>query len=236
MVSNHKQQKIAEGGFYMTIGRQIRAGRGLLKWSGIVLAERAGLTRDTINRIEDDSVQPQKGTLADIIRVFDENGVEFTDNFGVRLKPQGIEVLSGHEGFCRFYDLLYSDLLAHGGTINACGVDEDLFAKHHGEQTDKHIARMTELAKSRKDIAMQILIRDGDNNYSAGGYASYRWLSTESFTSTCFYVFNDYLALISFTAVPAPNVILIKSAAHADSYRQQFQKLWETAKIPPKKK
>ena len=59
----------------MSIGRQIKAGRGLLRWSGAVLAEKAGLTRDTINKIEDDAVQPREGTLADIIRVFDENGV-----------------------------------------------------------------------------------------------------------------------------------------------------------------
>jgi len=91
----------------MSVGRQIRAGRGLLKWSAATLAEKAGLTRDTINKIEDEAVQPREGTMKDIVRVFDENGVEFTDNYGVRLKPQGVEVLVGHEGLCRFFDMVY---------------------------------------------------------------------------------------------------------------------------------
>ena len=86
----------------MITGRQIRAARGLLKWSAISLAEKAGLTRETINKIEDEIVQPREGTVTDIIRVFDESGVEFTDNSGVRLKPQGVEVLIGKQGLCEF--------------------------------------------------------------------------------------------------------------------------------------
>jgi transcriptional regulator with XRE-family HTH domain len=217
----------------MINGRQIRAARGLLKWSGSLLAEKSGLTRETINKIEDEAVQPREGTLRDIFHVFDENGVEFLDNSGVRLKPQSIEVLSGLDGFDRFYEIQYADMLSNGGFIHACGVDEKLF-KHYGyRNVDHHLVRMTEMCKSRGiDHCMQILIREGDTNYVADGYAQYRWLSSENFSSTCFYVFNKYLALISFTAVPTPYVILIKSEAFADAYRQQFMKLWDTAIIP----
>lgn len=219
----------------MITGRQIRAARGLLDWDATILAEKAGLTRATVSRVETDAVQPHEKTLAAIARVFDEHGVEFTDDFGVRLKPQGMEVLTDHKGFCRFYDILYSELATNGGGADACGVDERLFAQSHGDQTQAHIARMTLLAQARHDFKMRILIREGDENYSAGGYAEYRWLSAQYFSPACFYVFNNYLALISFMAIPSPQVILIKSKAFADAYRQQFQKLWETSIVPSPK-
>ena len=216
-------------------GRQIRAARVLIGMSQDKLSELTGLTVQGIRKIEEGISQPREGTLSDISRVFAEHGVEFTENSGVRLKPQAIEVFSGHEGFCRFYDLLYADLSLHGGMICACGVDEELFVKHHGEQAEPHIARMAALAATRKDISMRVLIREGDYNYAVRDYIAYRWMKAADFGATCFYVFNDFLALISFSAVPAPNVILIKSSAHADSYRQQFRNLWEGAQIPPAK-
>ncbi|MDD5586600.1 MAG: helix-turn-helix transcriptional regulator [Alphaproteobacteria bacterium] len=220
----------------MTIGRQVRAARGLLRWSSATLGEKAGLTRETINKIEDDAVQPREGTLKDIIRVFDENGVEFIENSGVRLKPNSIEEFSGRDGFHHFYDILYADLVTNGGLIYASGVDEKLFCQYYGDcsRSNKHIVRMNEMMRARgEQYCMNILVCENDSNYVADGYARYRWLSKEYFTPACFYVFNNYLALISFTAIPAPHVILIKSAAFADAYRQLFQKLWETAKIPP---
>jgi transcriptional regulator with XRE-family HTH domain len=220
----------------MITGRQIRAARSLLEWKAEDLAREAGVTRVTISNLEADAVRPHEKTIANIIAVFDKNGVEFTDDCGVRMKPQGVEIFKDHKGFCRFYDILYADLLSNGGTIDACGVDETLFSKYHGEETHSHIERMTALANSRDDVSMRILIREGDDNYSAGGYARYRWLSEEYFSPACFYVFNNYLALISFIAIPTPQVILIKSKAFADAYRQQFQKLWETAIVPPDKK
>ena len=108
----------------MSIGRQIGAARGLLRWSGAVLAEKAGLTRDTINKIESDAVQPREGTVTDIIRVFDEFGVEFTENSGVRLKPQGVEVLTGEAGLKQFFDNVYEHARKHGGTIVQYGLEE----------------------------------------------------------------------------------------------------------------
>ena len=78
-------------------GRQIRAARALLDISQDDLANAAGLTKQGISKIEDGSVQPREGTIADIAKVFEERGIEFTENSGVRLKPQGVEVLVGQE-------------------------------------------------------------------------------------------------------------------------------------------
>ena len=99
----------------MITGRQIRAARGLLKWSSPDLAKKAGLTRETINKIEGDVIQPREGTLNDIIGAFDQHGVEFIDTTGVRIKPQGLEVLLGQSGLQQFFNEVYAYARDHGG-------------------------------------------------------------------------------------------------------------------------
>ena len=72
-------------------GAQIRAARGLISWSAEVLAERVGVTRQTIQRLEQhDGVPPSRSqTLEEIQRAFEAAGVEFTgtpdEKPGVRL-------------------------------------------------------------------------------------------------------------------------------------------------------
>lgn len=111
----------------MITGRQIRAARALLDISQDDLANAAGLTKQGISKIEDGSVQPREGTVADIARVFDEHGIEFTENSGVRLKPQGVEVLIGQDGLQHFFDGVYEYAQKHGGIIRQLGIEENLF-------------------------------------------------------------------------------------------------------------
>lgn len=72
-------------------GAQIRAARALLNWSAAELAIRSGVTRFTIQRLEQhDAVPPSRSqTLEDIQRSFETAGVEFIgspdDAPGVRL-------------------------------------------------------------------------------------------------------------------------------------------------------
>ena len=78
----------------MLTGGQIRAARAFLNWSGADLAERVGLSRNTIAKIEQNDTIPtiRLQTMLDLKRVFEEAGVEFIglpDNGpGVRLRPK----------------------------------------------------------------------------------------------------------------------------------------------------
>ncbi|MBI1273936.1 MAG: helix-turn-helix domain-containing protein [Alphaproteobacteria bacterium] len=213
----------------MISGRQIRAARALLDMSQEALAKSAGLTPQAIRKIEDGSVQPREGTIADIMRAFNNQGVEFTDNNGVRFKPQNIEVLENRDGFSRFYEILFEHLSEHGGDVCVSGVNERLFAKYR-TNAEVHREKMAELVKNRSDLTMRILIEDGDQNYTAASYAQYRWQQKEYFSPTSFYVFGDHLGLISFSHDPAPLVVLIKSSPFAEAYRQSFNFAWSNAK------
>ena len=75
----------------MIVGAQIRAARALLNWSADDLATKIGITRQTIQRLEQhDGVPPSRSqTLDEIQRTLEAAGVEFIgtpdDKPGVRL-------------------------------------------------------------------------------------------------------------------------------------------------------
>jgi transcriptional regulator with XRE-family HTH domain len=213
-----------------SVGRQIRAARGLLKWSGAVLAEKTGLTRDAISKIEDEAVQPRAGTLSDILRVFDENGVEFTDNFGVRCKPQGIEVLVGQTGLQQFFNGVYEYTRQHGGTIMQLGIEEDLFWAMGVEFSKAHRKRMTDLVKERGDIQVLAILCEGDTNFIAADYNQYRWIAKDLFSPVPFYIYGERLAILNFQTLPSPTIILHKMPPIAEAYRKQFHASWKMSK------
>ncbi len=71
---------------------QIRAGRGLLKWTQAALAHRAAISAVTLNMIENEAVQPREATLAAIRRALESAGVQMVEQdgtgVGVRFAPQ----------------------------------------------------------------------------------------------------------------------------------------------------
>ena len=71
---------------------QIRAGRGLLKWTQATLAHRAAISAVTLNMIENEAVRPRQTTLAAIRKALESAGVQMLDEdgigVGVRFKPK----------------------------------------------------------------------------------------------------------------------------------------------------
>lgn len=216
----------------MITGRQIRAARGLLKWSCPDLAEKAGLTRETINKIEADTIQPREGTLNDIIRTFNQNGVEFIDTTGVRIKPQGVEVLLGQAGLQQFFNNVYTYTRDHGGKIVQLGIDENLFWAMGKEFSGAHRKRMAKLVEERKDIQVQAILSQGDTNFIASEYNHYRWISKDIFSPVPFYIYGQTLAIMDFQTIPAPTILVHNFPAITEAYRKQFTAFWRLSEEP----
>jgi len=77
----------------MISSSQLRAARAMLNWSASELADKAGASRNTVQRLEQTEGVPasRTQTLMEIKRVFEEAGLEFIgtpDNGpGVRFRP-----------------------------------------------------------------------------------------------------------------------------------------------------
>lgn len=76
----------------MITSAQIRAGRGLLKWTQGVLASRAAVSVVTLNMIESDQVAPRARTLDAIRKVLEGEGIRFIgdaeEGYGVMMRPR----------------------------------------------------------------------------------------------------------------------------------------------------
>ena len=169
--------------------------------------------------------------MNDIVRVFDEHGVEFTDNSGVRVKQQGVETLIGSDGLCRFFDGVYGYSAKHGGTVRQLGIDENLFLAM-GDYARVHRERMTKLVRERSDLKVLAIVCEGDRNFVAADYNEYRWISKEIFAPVPFYIYGDRLAIMNFQTVPGPTIILHKFPAITDAYRKQFDAMWKLSREP----
>ena len=84
--------KFAVSRVVMITTAQIRAGRGLLKWTQAALAHRAAISAVTLNMIENEAVRPRETTLAAIRRALEGAGVQMLEEdgigVGVRFAPQ----------------------------------------------------------------------------------------------------------------------------------------------------
>jgi DNA-binding XRE family transcriptional regulator len=217
----------------MITGRQIRAARALLEWDAEDLAEKAELSRDTIFNIENGKVQARGTSAEKIVQAFDRNGIEFTDDSGVRLKRHGVDVLIGKIGLQQFFDNVYEHMRKHGGTIVQLGVDEGQFEEIVGtEFATRYKKRMGELVEERKDIKVQAILREGDTNLMYSNYNEYRWISNDIFAPVPFYIYGETLAIMDFQTVPAPTIIVHKFPAITQAYRKQFEVFWKISKIP----
>ena len=70
---------------------QIRAARGLLKWTQATLAHHAAVSTVTLNMIENETVRPRPATLDAIRRALEQGGVQLLEEggtgVGVRFAP-----------------------------------------------------------------------------------------------------------------------------------------------------
>jgi transcriptional regulator with XRE-family HTH domain len=206
---------------------QIRGARGILHWSQSDLAERTGISATSIGSIENGQSKPRTSTLETIKKAFEDTGIEFIGQEGVRLKTGDVRILKGRSGYLDFFNEVYKVLGEEAGEVLVSNVDERKFAKWHGDHADEHLKRMSALT----GIEYKILIQEGDTFFPAHGYAKYKWLPREQFSSVPFYVFGKKLAIMLFDNEPV--VILLNYPAVAEAYRKQFQAMWDAAIVPP---
>ncbi len=205
---------------------QIRGARGILHWSQNDLSERTGISTTSIGALEKGATQARESTLSKIQKVFEDNGIEFTPNDGLRKRSVEVEVFRGKDGFANFFELLFSTIEKWSGEICISNVEEEQFIHWAGESAKKHMERVSSLT----NVNYKVLLKDGDKNFLANSYAQYKWLPKEFFSSVPFYVFEKKLAIFVFEEEPV--IILHKFPAIAEAYKSQFNALWNIAHQP----
>lgn len=215
----------------MITGAQVRGARGILDWSADILAEKTGLSVDTIRNIEKGRVQGHNTSLEKIVQVFANSGLEFIENQGVRFKPTGVTIYDGVAAFEDFHEFLYLHLKQNGGDVCLSMYDEPLLAKYR-KDPEIHRGRMRELVGGG-NVSFRILTTN--SSWNTRGYIQFKWLPHQRPVPTGFYAFGDCLALMSFVNPQSPYVVVLQSGPITEAYRQGFDIAWDSAEEPPSK-
>jgi transcriptional regulator with XRE-family HTH domain len=218
-----------DGSKLMTISTaQIRGARGLLNWGQSDLSERTGISTTSIGSIENGISVPRESSLTAIRKAFEDAGIEFLPNDGLRKRTGEVRVLKGRSGFWEFYQDVHNTLSNISGEVIVSNVDERKFEKWLG--TD-NLRAHTEKMESLTGISYRILVKEGDNYYLASPqYSRYRWMPKNLFASVPFYVYGEKLAILIFD--DEPTVIILEYPSVAKAYRSQFEAIWSVSTSP----
>jgi transcriptional regulator with XRE-family HTH domain len=207
---------------------QIRGARGVLNWSQNDLSARTGISATSIGSIENGITSARESTLIAFKKAFEDAGIEFFGNDGIRKKSFNVDILKGVEGFKSFSNDVRQISQQDDRDILQAYVDDKKFAKFLENEAVSHVVKLEKTKKKN----FKIIQKEGDTYFPAREYAEYRWIPEEQFIAVPFVVYGDKFAIILFD--PEPTIIVMNYPILAQAYRMQFKLLWEVATLPPK--
>lgn len=200
-------------------GKQIAAARHLAGFTLDQLAERSGVSRSTIVKIESGSVQPRGGTLADIVKAFADAGVEFIEG-GTRWIGDTIRTFEGPDAYLRLLDEVYQTLHRQPGTevLSVCTDDavsppEVVQAIQRWHDAGIKARFLTHEKATRFDFPLR----------------EYRLIPERYYTNSVMVVFADKVATLS---DDNHAVIVVRDTSQANMLRGLFEMIWQQCPSP----
>lgn len=211
-------------------GKQIAMARILLDLSQKDLADKLGIARKTIMRIENCQSPGSTNTLETIQAFFENSGLEFFENNGVRENKNPIQELSGQNGVQTFFDMLYEAV--KDGCKEVClfnGVPERLMYWLGDDYYANHKKRM---ALINHEYDYKIIIKEQDYQFIADIFAEYRWFPNELFNEKTLHSFDSKLAFFDFKDDDV-KILIIDHPQFSASFRVLFNIAWNRVAITP---
>jgi len=208
---------------------QIKAGRALLDWKQADLARQAGLSLASIANLEQNKASPRPSTMLAIQQAFENAGIEFTPDPGVRLRREKfhLDVWEGYDSLPKTWLDIEQTLSATGGEVLLSGLNEREWIKNYKADFATMVPRRIGM-----NITTRHLICEGDNLITTP-VDWYRAIPKMLFQQNPYYIYADRVAIISWEP---RRVLLIQNSMIADSFRKQFRFNWSIGKkLDPKK-
>ncbi|MGE0108447.1 MAG: helix-turn-helix domain-containing protein [Bdellovibrionales bacterium] len=204
-------------------GLQIAAAITLSGLTREALANEAGVGRNTIDRIINETAACREDTIRKITDILEVRGIEFLPGEGVRKKEQTVTTLTGDDCLQELLLDVYRTLQDKGGEMLIAHLDEGSAARSLKKEFLDEQIRKRKVA----NITCRLLVRADDPNLIPP-YNTYRAIPDESFSPYPFYIYGSKLALLSWQ--PEPRVIIIDDQRFAQSATKLFNIAWNTGK------
>lgn len=212
----------------LTDGKQIAAARQLLGWSQADLAEKAGISKPSIIRMEKDLFSVKHDAQTSVQTAIESNGIEFLDGNGLRENTNTVKKYSGQKGFQDFYDDLYETARDIGGDICLFNGISELVEKWLGTEFLKmHKHRML---KIKDNFQFRVVVKDGDNSFLGSDYCSYRWFPENLFNDKTIFMYGTKVAFLTFEE-NSLEIIVLNQRELAESQILFFNLAWNYVAI-----
>lgn len=216
---------------------QIRAARGLLDWTQDQMAEKAKVSRATVQTIESGDQEDGTGKksiraskLKAIYKTLVDHGVEFLDGDGVRRRPEELLDFMDEESCDRFFEHVHNVIREKGGSL-ICSINhESILTKITGSSKRNNLERLEQLQKITE--VKCIISDDIIAPFSAPSFPLkvLRDEPTSSPVSMSTFVYGDELAMAyQHETTLLPVYVVFKKLSFNRNYQNYFHPRWLAA-------
>lgn len=216
----------------MTVSsNQLRSARAHLNLGLKEVSAETNIGVGTISDLEQDKTANPRAATLDTLRIFYEtNGVEFTDDGGIRPHVAKFRHLKGVDGFRELMDDVYEQAKDKGGKIRLWNARPAYFIEWLGKDWyEKHIERMKPLLEN---ISFNITCEEGDMNFIANKFAEYRWVPNKIFNEQAIYCYGNRIAFLNFTK-DSVDIFILYNKDFYQSFCLLFDFVWDEITIIP---
>ncbi len=208
----------------MVTARQIKAARALLGWTQADLARAAGLHPNVVLRLESEKANPRATTLQKIKQSCEEAGLHFRGQRGVEMKEDLFETqrFEGPDFIRRLTDDCLRLMKSPADEVLNVVTDEVFFDLADAGQNKRFYAHM-----SKTGFRERYLVTQQSAPPKNKDQAVYRRLPQEALGTIAYVVYANRVGFLQWRT---REVLLIKNAALAQTFRDQFTFLWNMAR------
>ncbi len=211
--------------------QQLRSARAFLDVSRNDVSAMTKVGVQTIADLENGKTDSPRISTLDTLRLYYEaNGLEFSEDGGIR--PHGLRSkhLKGTDGFRELMDDVYNQASTVGGKIRLWNAKPSNWTKWLGQ--DWYAAHTERMQVVLPNISFNVTCREGDTNFIGGKHAEYRWVPEKIFNEQSIYCFGDRIAFMNFEE-NSVNIYVLYNKSFADSFRLLFDLVWDEITIMP---
>ena len=205
----------------LTNGKQIAAARQLLEWSQADLAEKAGVSKPSIIRMEKDLFSVKDDSRRSVEQAFDDHNIEFIDG-GARINQKIVTIIEGDDCYLRLLDDAYNTLSSSHGEFLRSGANE---------RKSSSVILEKQQAMRNLNIPMRSLIKNGDT-FVRGNLDEYRWVDDQLYVESDVKVIYGNKVAYFVKWNDSFRAIVIDDAHIAEENRRIFNYIWSISKKP----
>lgn len=209
--------------------KQIRLARIALDWTQSELARRAGVSKDTVVKVEKERTRPQQVTHEKLVETLRAAGIEFLEANGIRERQTHVKRYDGVDGFRAFMDDVYAVAKQHGGDICLLNSKPRLWREILG--ADWYAMHSRRMAALGDRVRVRIIVERGERDFVLS-FAEHRWSRNDRWRGKVFYAYGPKLGFLDFRG-DGIHITVLEEAEFSESFRIMYDVVWERETTPP---